>query len=107
MSPREALRFLERLATDPSLQQAMPQLVDFTGVDSAPTAAESETVAEGFARLRDCFEGARWAVVVSDALVYGAVRQFASMAARASVDVRPFLDWGEARRWLAVPDDFE
>ena len=107
IGPGETLRYLEHLAADVALRPAMPQLVDFTRVKAAPTAAESESVAEGFARLRHRFEGTRCAVVVGDPLMYGAIRQFASMAARAAVEVRPFLESGEARRWLGVADDLQ
>jgi hypothetical protein len=105
VGPGETLRYFEQLAADASLPAGMPQLVDFTHVNVAPTAAESESVAQGFTRLRDRFQGVRCAVVVSDPLMYGAIRQFASMAARAEVEVRPFLESNEARRWLGVPDD--
>ena len=103
LAPAETLRFLERLASDPALRPAMPQLVDFTRVEVPPTADESESVAQGFARLRNHFAGARCAVVVADPLVFGAIRQFAALAARASVEVRPFLDVREAERWLGLP----
>ena len=104
VGPNETLGFLERLAADPALRPAMPQLVDFRQVGAPPTAAESESVAQGFARLRHRFEGARCAVVVADPLVFGAIRQFAALAARALVEVRPFLDEREAERWLGLPD---
>ena len=37
-------------------------------------------------------------------LAFGAIRQFAALAARAAVEVRPFLDPREAERWLALPE---
>ena len=104
VDPTDTLRFLEQLAADPSLRPAMPQLLDFTRVGTPPTVAESESVAQGFARLRHRFEGARCAVVVADPLAFGAIRQFAALAARAAVEVRPFLDQREAERWLALPE---
>ena len=104
VGPAEILAFLERLAVDPAVRKGMPQLLDITGVHAPPTAAESERVAQGFARLRDRFEGARCAVVVSDPLVFGAIRQFGALAARAAVEVRPFLDAREAERWLGLPE---
>jgi hypothetical protein len=107
VGPGETLQFLERLATEPALRRGMPQLVDFTRVQAPPTAAESERVAQGFARLRHRFEGARCAVVVADPVVFGAIRQFAVLAVRAAVEVRPFLDVREAKRWLGLPDDLQ
>jgi len=107
ISPPEVLLFLERLAVDPALRPAMPQLIDVTRVHSSPSVTESEVVAHGFARLRHRFEGARCAVVVTDPLMYGAIRQFAALAARAGVDVRPFLELAEAQAWLGVPDDYQ
>ena len=104
VEPSETLRFLEQLAADAALRPAMPQLVDFTGVAEPPTAADSESVAQGFARLRHRFEGARCAVVVADPLAFGAIRQFAALALRAAVEVRPFLDVREAERWLGLPE---
>ena len=104
VGPNDTLSFLEQLGADPALRRAMPQLVDFRRVEAPPTAAESESVAQGFARLRHRFEGARCAVVVADPLVFGAIRQFAALAARAMVEVRPFLDEREAERWLGLPD---
>ena len=104
IDPADTLRFLEQLAAEPSLQPAMPQLLDLRRVEAPPTVAESESVAQGFARLRHRFEGARCAVVVADPLAFGAIRQFAAMAARAAVEVRPFLDPREAERWLALPE---
>ncbi len=104
VGPTETLGFLERLAVHPALRPAMPQLIDFTQVEAPPTAADSERVAQGFARLRHRFAGARCAVVVADPLMFGAIRQFAALAARASVEVRPFLDAGEAQRWLGLPE---
>ena len=103
-TPEDTVRFLERLAVDPSLRPAMPQLVDFTRVEAPPTADESESVAQAFARLRAHFAGARCAVLVADSLVFGAIRQFAALAVRASVEVRPFLDVREAERWLGLPE---
>ena len=100
----ETLRFLEQLAADPALRPAMPQLVDLRGVGAPPTASESESVAQGFARLRHRFEGARCAVVVHDPLAFGAIRQVAALAVRAAVEVRPFLDEREAERWLGLPE---
>jgi hypothetical protein len=102
VGPAETLEFLERLAVDPAVRKGMPQLVDITGVQAPPTAAESESIAQGFARLRHRFEGARCAVVVSDPLVFGAIRQFGALVARAAVEVRPFLDAREAERWLGL-----
>jgi len=107
ISPAEALMFLERLAVDPGLRPAMPQLVDVTRVHAPPSVAESEAVALGFARLRHRFEGARCAVVVTDPLMFGAIRQFAALATRALVEVRPFLDGREAQQWLGLPDTYE
>jgi hypothetical protein len=104
VGPSETLRFLEQLGADPMLRPAMPQLVDFRRVGAPPTAAESESVAQGFARLRHRFEGARCAVVVEDPLAFGAIRQFAALAVRAAVEVRPFLDEREAERWLGMPE---
>lgn len=104
IAPSDTLQFLEKLAADPALRVGMPQLLDFTKVQAPPTAAESESVAQGFARLRHRFEGARCAVVVADPLVFGAIRQFAALAARAMVEVRPFLDSREAERWLGLPE---
>jgi hypothetical protein len=104
VGPVETLAFLEDLALEPALRVGMPQLLDMTRVEAPPTAAESESVAQGFARLRSRFEGARCAVVVSDPLVFGAIRQFGALAARAMVEVRPFLDTREAERWLGLPD---
>jgi hypothetical protein len=100
----DTLAFLERLGADPALRRAMPQLVDLRGVAAPPTAAESESVAQGFARLRHRFEGVRCAVVVHDPLAFGAIRQFAALAVRAAVEVRPFLDEREAERWLGLPE---
>jgi hypothetical protein len=107
VDPADTLRFLEQLAAEPSLRPAMPQLLDLTRVGAPPTVAESESVARGFARLRHRFEGARCAVVVADPLAFGAIRQFAAMAASAAVEVRPFLDPREAERWLALPEDLQ
>jgi hypothetical protein len=107
ISPAEVLMFLERLAVDPGLRPAMPQFIDTTRVHAPPSIAESEAVAQGFARLRHRFEGARCAVLVAEALMYGAIRQFAALAARASVGVRPFLDAREAQDWLGLPNDVE
>ena len=104
VDPADTLRFLEQLAAEPSLRPAMPQLLDFTRVVAPPTVAESESVAQGFARLRHRFEGVRCAVVVADPLAFGAIRQFAALAARAAVEVRPFLDQREAEQWLALPE---
>src|SRR5687768_6241523 len=104
VDPADTLRFLERLAAEPSLQPAMPQLLDLTRVGAPPTVAESESVAQGFVRLRHRFEGARCAVVVADPLAFGAIRQFAALALRAAVEVRPFLDVREAERWLGLPE---
>ena len=107
VAPSDTLHFLERLAVDPALRKGMPQLVDFTRVEAPPTAADSESVAQAFTRLRDRFEGARCAVIVADPLVFGAIRQFAAMAARAMVEVRPFLDAREAERWLGLPEPLQ
>jgi hypothetical protein len=107
VGPGETVEFLERLASDASLGPAMPQLVDFTRVHAPPSAAESESVAQQFSRLRHRFQGARCAVVVADPLMYGAIRQFAALAARALVEVRPFLDPAEAERWLGMPMDLQ
>jgi hypothetical protein len=104
VGPAATVGFLQRLALDPLLRPAMPQLVDFTRVVAPPTADESESVAQAFTRLRDRFAGARCAVVVADPLVFGAIRQFAALAARAAVEVRPFLDVREAERWLGLPE---
>ena len=104
IGPADAVMFLERLAIEPALRPAMPQLVDFRRVQAPPTAAESESVANAFARLKWRFEGARCAIVVADPLMYGAIRQFAALAARACVEVRPFLDADAAERWLGVSD---
>jgi hypothetical protein len=90
------------LARDPALRPGMPQLVDLSELSTPPTAAESEAVANAFGRYRAQFGGARWAVVVTDMFTYGVVRQFAALAIRASIEVRPFLDRGEAERWLGV-----
>ena len=103
----QTVQFIERLAADAALRPAMPQLIELTRVDAPPTALEVERVAQAFARLRPSFEGARCAVVVADPVMYGAIRQFASLAARAMIDVRPFLDAREARRWLGLPEDFQ
>ena len=100
----DTLAFLEQLGADPALRRGMPQLLDLRGVAAPPTAAESERVAQGFARLRHRFEGARCAVVVHDPLAFGAIRQFAALAVRAAVEVRPFLDEREAERWLGLPE---
>src|SRR5215207_5252622 len=107
VEPAETLRFLEQLSTEPALRPAMAQLIDLTRVEAPPTAAESESVALGFARLRRWFEGARCAVVVADPLVFGAIRQFAALALQAAVEVRPFLDAREAERWLGLPEDLQ
>jgi hypothetical protein len=104
VAPTDTLAFLEQLGADPALRRGMPQLVDLRGVAAPPTAAESERVAQGFARLRHRFEGARCAVVVHDPLAFGAIRQFAALAVRAAVEVRPFLDEREAERWLGLPE---
>jgi hypothetical protein len=104
VGPTDTLAFLEQLGADPALRRGMPQLVDLRGVAAPPTAAESERVAQGFARLRHRFEGARCAVVVHDPLAFGAIRQFAALAVRAAVEVRPFLDEREAERWLGLPE---
>jgi len=104
VAPADTLHFLERLASDRALRPAMPQLVDFTRMEAPPTAAESESAAQGFARLRNHFAGARCAAVVADPLMFGAIRQFAALVARASVEVRPFLDVREAERWLGLSD---
>jgi hypothetical protein len=104
VQPADTVDFLDRLAADPGLRPGMPQLVDFIGVDTPPTAAESESVADAFARLKSRFEGARCAVVVGDPLMYGAIRQFAALAARAAVDVRPFLDHAAAEHWLGLSE---
>lgn len=102
IGPADTVMFLDRLAAEPTLRPAMPQLVDFTRVEAPPTAAESESVAYAFARLKALFEGARCAVVVADPLMYGAIRQFAALASRARVEVRPFLDADAAEQWLGV-----
>ena len=107
VGPIETLEFLERLAADPELRPAMAQLVDFRRVQAAPSLPDSEAVAQGFARLRYRFEGVRCAVLVSDPLMYGAIRQLALLAARAAVDVRPFVDVRGAQRWLGLPEEFE
>ena len=105
VSAAQTVHFLERLSTDRALRPAMPQLVEMTRADAPPTAHDAESVAEAFTRLRHWFEGARCAVVVADPVMFGAIRQFASLAARAMIEVRPFLDPGEARCWLGVPVD--
>ena len=107
VSPAETLRFLETLAADKTVRQGMPQLLDMRGVQAPPTSADSESVAAGFERLRDRFAGARCAVVVEDPLVFGAIRQFAALAAKAAVEVRPFLDDGEAERWLGLREPLQ
>ena len=107
VGPAETLRFLEALAGDPAVRQGMPQLLDMRRVEAPPSSADSESVASGFERLRDRFAGARCAVVVEDPLVFGAIRQFAALAARAAVEVRPFLHDTEAERWLGVRDPLQ
>jgi len=104
VGPGEVLAFLERLALEPALRPGMPQLVDCGRMKTPPTVAASESVAEGFARLKPRFGGARCAVVVADALMYGAMRQFSALAMQAAVEVRPFLGVAAARAWLAIPD---
>ena len=107
VGPNETLSFLERLGADPALRPAMPQLLDLRRMQAPPTSEDSESVALGFERLRSRFEGARCAVVVADPLVFGAIRQFAALAVRAAVEVRPFLDEREAERWLGLPDPLQ
>ena len=103
----ETVAFLERLGAEPALRKAMPQLIDLRRMEAPPTSDDSETVALAFERLRSRFEGARCAVLVADPLVFGAVRQFAALAVRAAVEVRPFLDEREAERWLGFPDPLQ
>lgn len=90
------------LARDPALTPGMPQLVDLSELGTPPTAAESEALANALGRYRAQCDGARCAVVVRDMLTYGVIRQFASLAIRRSIEVRPFLDRAEAERWLGV-----
>lgn len=98
----EVLAFLERLAGEPTFQPGMPLLIDCGRLVSPPTVAGSETVARGLARMTHRFAGTRCAVLVRDALMYGATRQFAALAAPAGFDVRPFLEASAAREWLGV-----
>ena len=105
VSASDTVEFLERLAEEPELRPGMPQLLDFTQVAAPPTVTDSESVARTFSRLRSRFQGSRCAVIVADPLMYGAIRQFAALAARAGVDVRPFLDRREAEAWLGVASE--
>ena len=104
VGPTETVAFLERLGAEPALRPAMPQFLDLRRMLAPPSSADSESVALAFERMRSRFEGARCAVIVADPLVFGAIRQFAALAVRAGVEVRPFLDEREAERWLGLPD---
>jgi hypothetical protein len=101
-SAEEAAAFLESLADDPALSPGMSQLVDLRQAAAPPTVAESERLALTFARFRDHFAGVRCAVIVAHPAMYGAIRQFSALAARAGVDVRPFQDAEAAAEWLRV-----
>lgn len=102
VSVDETVSLLERLAADPAFRPSMPQLVDVTGTDAPPSVAESESIANAFSRFRRSFACARCAVIVKAPHMYGAVRQFAALASRSGVEVRPFHDRAQAEGWLRI-----
>jgi hypothetical protein len=97
------IAFLRTLADDPALRQAMPQLVDLRDVPEPMPIADLERVAYAFEQMRRRFGGFRAAVLVSTTAMFGAVRQFGTLAERAGIEVAPFAGEPEALDWLGVP----
>lgn len=98
-----AIAFLRTLADDPAFQHGMPQLVDMRDVPKPMPIGDLEQVAYAFERMRSRFGGSRSAVLVSSTAMFGAVRQFGTLAERAGIEVTPFADEREALDWLGIP----
>jgi hypothetical protein len=99
--PRDIFQHLDRLAADPAIGPGVPALVDVRGITRVPTAAEFRTAGQAYgAAGRGRFASSRRAFLVDGMLMFGAVRQLAAAAEPFGVDVRPFLDEGEALAWL-------
>ena len=102
VGPGDVVECLSALAADPAHRPGMPQLVDMRAVTRVAQVADHERVAYAFERMREHFAGARCAVVVATPVMFGAVRQFGTLAERAGLDVAPFMEMDEAREWLGV-----
>jgi hypothetical protein len=97
------IAFLRTLADDPAFRHGMPQLVDVRNVPEPMPIEDIEQVAYAFERMRDRFGGSRAAILVSTTAMFGAVRQFGTLAERAGIEVAPFGDEREAIDWLGIP----
>lgn len=89
----------ERYSKDPSFRPSLDQLIDFSAIE---TFEVSTDFLVKFAISSPFGEGARRAVVVTRADIYGAMRASATFLDDRPGEFRIFDDIEAARRWLGL-----
>ena len=96
----EIFDFYTAVASDPAFRPGTPFLVDARKVNDVAPLAELQGTAVEAQRTRAFSAPTRSAALVSTALIYGVVRQWAALGGDGNLETRPFFDEDEAVRWL-------
>lgn len=94
--------FYADLGRDPAYVPGMVFLVDARRVTDVAPAGEMRETARGAVSAPIFAVSTRSAALVSNALVYGVVRQWAALSSESALETEPFYDEAEALRWLGV-----
>ena len=100
LDAHEILTFYASIAGDPAFQPGTPFLVDARGVNSVAPLDQLRGTAVEAQRTPAFAEATKSAALVSSALMFGIVRQWAALSGDGNLETRPFYDEAEALRWL-------
>ena len=96
----EIVEFYTTVASDPAFEPGTPFLVDARRVNEVAPLAQLQGTAVQAQHTPAFSAPTKSAALVSTALMYGVVRQWAAFSGEGNLETRPFVDEDEALRWL-------
>ena len=102
LDAREIFEFYTTVGSDPAFVPGMPFLVDARGVTRIAPLQQLRGTAVEAQRAPAFSAPPRSAALVSTPLMFGIVRQWASLSGDGNLETRPFYDEDEAMRWLTA-----
>ena len=100
LDAHEIMRFYATVASDRGFQPGTPFLVDARGVNSVAPLDQLRGTAVEAQRAPAFSAPTKSAALVSSALMFGIVRQWAALSGDGNLETRPFFDEAEALVWL-------
>ena len=101
----EMIQAIDSSIEDSSFRKGIDILSDHTGLEKPIETDEAKRLAVHLQRLRDCFEGSRWAVVTKMPASFGMMRMLSVFLEKVPMHLRVFYSFAEAERWLKRPEE--